>query len=64
MEEREAANLAFLTGEWPLHPARPTLIFLHGAGGSSNHWLPQLDALVEVANTIAIDLPGHGRTAG
>ena len=62
MEEREAANLAFLAGEWPLHPARPTLIFLHGAGGSSNHWLPQLDALLDVANTIALDLPGHGRS--
>jgi len=62
MEEREAANLAFLAGEWPMHPARPTLIFLHGAGGSSNHWLPQLDSLVDVANTIAIDLPGHGRS--
>ena len=62
MEEREAANLAFLAGEWPMHPARPTLVFIHGAGGSSNFWLPQLDALVEVANTIAIDLPGHGRS--
>jgi pimeloyl-ACP methyl ester carboxylesterase len=62
MQEREAANLAFLTGEWPLHPARPTLIFIHGAGGSSNHWLPQLDDLLDAANTIAIDLPGHGRS--
>jgi pimeloyl-ACP methyl ester carboxylesterase len=62
MEEREAANLAFLAGEWPLHPARPTLIFIHGAGGSANHWLPQLDDLLDVANTIAIDLPGHGRS--
>jgi pimeloyl-ACP methyl ester carboxylesterase len=62
MEEREAANLAFLAGEWPLHPARPTLIFLHGAGGSSNHWLPQIDSLLDAANTIALDLPGHGRS--
>ena len=62
MEEREAANLAFLAGEWPLHPARPTLIFIHGAGGSSSFWSAQLDALLDVANTIAVDLPGHGRS--
>jgi pimeloyl-ACP methyl ester carboxylesterase len=62
MQEREADSLAFLTGDWPLHPARPTLIFVHGAGGSSNHWLPQLDDLVDSANTIAVDLPGHGRS--
>jgi len=62
MEEREAANLAFQAGEWPLHPARPTLIFIHGAGGSSNHWRPQLEDLLDAANTIAVDLPGHGRS--
>jgi pimeloyl-ACP methyl ester carboxylesterase len=43
-------------------PAHPDLHPIHGAGGSSNHWLPQLDDLLDVANTIAIDLPGHGRS--
>lgn len=62
IQERSAAGLACLAGEWPLHPARPTLIFIHGAGGSSNHWLPQLEPLLDAANTIAVDLPGHGRS--
>ena len=62
MHEREAANLAFIAGEWPMHPARPTLIFIHGAGGSASFWSAQIDELLDVANTIAIDLPGHGRS--
>lgn len=37
------------------------LVLVHGAGGSHQHWLHQVNALRQV-NTYALDLPGHGRS--
>jgi pimeloyl-ACP methyl ester carboxylesterase len=42
---------------------RRTLVFIHGAGGSHLNWPPQLRRLAG-ANTYALDLPGHGQSAG
>jgi pimeloyl-ACP methyl ester carboxylesterase len=39
------------------------LVFVHGAGGSHLHWVPQLRRLAG-ANTYALDLPGHGQSEG
>jgi len=39
------------------------LVFIHGAGGNHTLWGHQL-AHVSQANTYALDLPGHGRSAG
>jgi pimeloyl-ACP methyl ester carboxylesterase len=39
------------------------VLFVHGAGGSHQHWLYQVRDLPEVA-TYALDLPGHGRSEG
>ena len=39
----------------------PTLLFLHGAGGSTHTWRDVLPAL-KTHRGIAIDLPGHGFT--
>ena len=64
MEERQVNNIAFIAGQWPLAPERPTLVFIHGAGGSGALWQAQVAALKDVANTIAVDLPGHGRSPG
>jgi pimeloyl-ACP methyl ester carboxylesterase len=41
----------------------PTLVLIHGAGGSHLHWPPQLRRL-EGATVYALDLPGHGRSDG
>lgn len=43
-------------------PSDPTLLLLHGAGGSHRDWPPALRTLPRV-NVIAIDLPGHGTEA-
>ncbi len=43
-------------------PSNPTLLLLHGAGGSHRDWPPALRTLPD-ANVIAIDLPGHGNDA-
>ena len=42
---------------------RPTLLFLHGSGHSASFWARQLASLTDVANCLALDLPGHGRSA-
>jgi pimeloyl-ACP methyl ester carboxylesterase len=64
MDDREGGGLGFIAGGWPLDSAKATLVFIHGAGGSSGLWVNQVEALKDRANTIAIDLPGHGRSEG
>ena len=44
-------------------PGSPPLVFIHGAGGSSLHWPPQLRRLPGL-EIYALDLPGHGDSAG
>jgi pimeloyl-ACP methyl ester carboxylesterase len=64
MEMRKKNGIDFLTGRWPLDPDRATLIFIHGAGGSGHFWRAQVEGLCQRLNTIALDLPGHGRSEG
>jgi pimeloyl-ACP methyl ester carboxylesterase len=64
MEERKKDGIGYITGRWPLDPAKSTIVFMHGAGGSSAFWRDQVDAFTERANTVAVDLPGHGRSDG
>ncbi len=44
-------------------PDAPTLVLIHGAGGSHLHWPPELRRLPN-ATVYALDLPGHGRSDG
>lgn len=53
-----------MAAKWPLDPARTTLVFIHGAGGTGAFWQAQVEGLAQRANTIAIDLPGHGTSDG
>jgi len=44
---------------------QPTAVFVHGAGGDHTVWLAQFDALKSAGfGTVAVDLPGHGRSGG
>lgn len=47
----------------PVPTSRPPVVFLHGAGGTHQHWLYQVRDLPGAA-TYALDLPGHGRSEG
>jgi len=47
----------------PVPAAGPPVVFLHGAGGSHQHWLYQVRD-VGGSVTYALDLPGHGRSEG
>lgn len=53
-----------ITGRWPLDPSLPVLIFIHGAALSKGLWQYQVADLADVANTVALDLPGHGASTG
>jgi pimeloyl-ACP methyl ester carboxylesterase len=44
-------------------PDAPTLVLIHGAGGSHLHWPAELRRLPG-ATVYALDLPGHGRSDG
>ena len=64
MEYRTAGEIGFIAGKWPLDSHKPTLVFIHGAGASRLLWASQVEALSSYANTVAIDLPGHGTSHG
>ncbi|MHA2321559.1 MAG: alpha/beta fold hydrolase [Candidatus Thorarchaeota archaeon] len=42
------------------NPAKKTIIFVHGAGGSAATWFMQLRGLSTAFHVIAIELNGHG----
>lgn len=53
------------TGARTLNPALPAVVFLHGAGMDHSVWLLQSRYFAHHGyNVLAVDLPGHGRSAG
>ena len=64
MEVRKTNGMGYLAAKWPLDPNRATLVFIHGAGGTGAFWQDQVEGLAACANTIALDLPGHGTSDG
>lgn len=64
MERRIEGDIAFVCGRWPLDPSRSTLVCVHGAGETSLLWHAQVEGLRDRVNTVALDLPGHGRSVG
>ena len=64
MEARKVDGIGLMTANWPLDPTKSTIVFIHGAAGSGDFWLVQIEELAGNANTLAIDLPGHGRSNG
>jgi len=40
------------------------IVFVHGAGGNGHPWHNQIDGLGASHSPVALDLPGHGRSAG
>ncbi len=43
-------------------PESDWVVFVHGAGGSSNIWYRQLKAYTEEFNVLLVDLRGHGKS--
>lgn len=63
-EKLKDLNIGFETSPRPFAKNYPTLVMIHGAGGSSQNWLGQIHPLKDSLNTLALDLPSHGKTAG
>ena len=57
-------NIGFEAGSEDFRNDLPSLVMIHGAGGSSIVWKPQTHLLRDKCNTFALDLPGHGKTGG
>lgn len=64
MHREKIAGIHFAAGRWPLADTGPTLVFIHGSGGTHRLWEAQIDALAARVNTVAVDLPGHGASDG
>ena len=60
----EDLKIGYLMGEEGLKEGRPTLVMIHGAGGRAQIWQNQIALLDKTINVLALDLPGHGNTAG
>jgi pimeloyl-ACP methyl ester carboxylesterase len=58
------SKIGYRTGASGYDPNRPTLVLIHGAGGSSQSFLPQLRGLDRHLNILVLELPGHGATPG
>lgn len=53
------------TGGRPFDPARPALVFIHGAGMDHTVWTMQTRYFAHHGwSVLALDLPGHGGSAG
>jgi pimeloyl-ACP methyl ester carboxylesterase len=53
------------TGARPVDPAKPAVVFVHGAANDQYVWLLQSRYFAHhERGVVAVDLPGHGRSAG
>jgi len=53
------------TGGRPFDPAKPAVVFVHGAGGDRTVWSLQTRYFAHHGRSVlALDLPGHGRSEG
>lgn len=64
MQNRMSGSISFDAGRWPLEADKPTLVFIHGAANNRLFWRHQVEDLADHVNTIAVDLPGHGKSRG
>ncbi|MEW6265415.1 MAG: alpha/beta fold hydrolase [Thermodesulfobacteriota bacterium] len=60
----EGRTIGFETGRGGFQSERPTMVLIHGAGGSTQAWRGQIGPLGRKMNVLALDLPGHGRSDG
>jgi pimeloyl-ACP methyl ester carboxylesterase len=61
----DGASIFAATGGRPFDAAQPAVLFIHGAGMDHTVWALQARYFAHHGRTVlAIDLPGHGRSAG
>ena len=64
MIKRKSGRLSYFTAQRSWREDLPTLVFLHSSGLNAKMWHKQVEGLQDVANTVALDLPGHGGSDG
>jgi len=71
MNKLKEMGIGFMAGPEHFSADRPTLVMIHGAGGSSQLWQNQTRVskapsgrLTRSVNALALDLPGHGESLG
>jgi pimeloyl-ACP methyl ester carboxylesterase len=65
MDLLTSPRLFAYTGGRPFDPAKPTVVFLHGAQGDHSVWILQSRYLAHHGySVLALDLPGHMRSDG
>jgi pimeloyl-ACP methyl ester carboxylesterase len=66
MEFKVSSGIAYAyTAGRPLDPARPSIVFVHGAANDHSAFLLQSRYFAYHGhNALAVDLPGHGRSPG
>lgn len=65
MIEVEGRSAFAYTGGRPFDPARPVVVFVHGAQHDHSVWILQSRYLAHHGYAVlALDLPGHGQSAG
>lgn len=64
MKTSKIGPFEYITSTYPSEQTRPDLLFIHGATLSKGLWQAQVQGLKDVANTLALDLPGHGGSQG
>jgi pimeloyl-ACP methyl ester carboxylesterase len=64
MQHKMSGSICFDAGRWPLNADKPTLVFIHGAANNRLFWRHQVEGLADQFNSVAIDLPGHGKSPG
>ena len=53
------------TGGKPFEPAKPSVVFIHGAANDHSVWTLQARYFAHHGwNALAVDLPGHGKSFG
>jgi len=61
----DGAQAYCYTGGKAFNPAQPTAVFIHGAQNDHSVWILQTRYFAHHGyNVLAVDLPGHGRSAG
>ena len=64
LQDLKNAGVGFEAGFKEFQENRPTLVMIHGAGGRAQVWRNQVHLLKSSLNTLAVDLPGHGKSIG
>jgi len=64
LEKLRDLNIGFETASVSFTEGVPTIVMIHGAGGRSQVWQNQIHPMKHSVNALALDFPGHGKTAG